>query len=211
MLEQEEGLSTKIILASASPRRKQIFEIMGLDFETIIPVDCHEESGGDPYETVKSNSIAKVDNVFKGLRSRKSKVYTGKKDPRFLISGFDTIVSVNNRILGKPSDQAEAYEFISMLAGKMHKVISGVCVLDCSTGKSGSSSGTTEVWFRELTESEIGNYISQNDVLDKAGAYNITGPGMMLVEKINGCFYNVAGIPVFKYIGLLKSFNYKIL
>jgi len=211
MLEQEEGLRTKIILASASPRRKQIFETMGLDFEIISPMDCDEDSSGDPYDIVRRNSISKAKNVLAGQGLGKLEVIYAGADSRFLISSFDTIVSIEDRILGKPSGPGEGYEYISLLSGRTHRVISGVCVLDSSTGKYEYSSSTTQVCFRKLSDSEIRNYISQNDILDKAGAYNINGPGLVLVEKINGCFYNVAGVPVYEYIKLLKKFNYKIL
>ena len=211
MLGQEEGLRTRIILASASPRRKQIFEAMGLDFDIISPVDCDEKSSGDPYDIVYRNSISKAKNVFGGQGSGKLKAIHSGEGFRFLISSFDTIVSIEGRILGKPSDPSEGYEYISLLSGRTHRVISGVCVLDSSTGKYEYKSSTTQVDFRKLSKSEIRNYISQNDVGDKAGAYNINGPGLVLVKKINGCFYNVAGVPVYEYIGLLEKFNYKIL
>jgi septum formation protein len=208
---QEEGPRTKIILASVSPRRKQIFEVMGLDFDIISPVGCDEESSGDPYDIVCRNSISKAKNVFRGQGLGKLKAIHSGEGFRFLISSFDTIVSIEGRILGKPSGPGEGYEYISLLSGKTHRVISGVCVLDSSTGKYEYNSSTTQVDFRKLSESEIRNYISQNDVGDKAGAYNINGPGLVLVKKINGCFYNVAGVPVYEYIGLLEKFNYKIL
>ena len=211
MLGQEESHKTKIILASASPRRKQVFETMGLDFEIISPMDCVEECNGDPYEVVSVNSIYKAENVFEGRGYRKLEGTRGKKDSRFLISSFDTIVSIDGRILGKPSGPKEAHEYISLLSGRVHRVISGVCVLDSRTGKYKCGSSTTEVWFRSLSKNEISNYILSGDVLDKAGAYNINGPGSVLVEKINGCFFNVAGVPVSEYIGLLEKFNYKIL
>lgn len=211
MLGQEKGHKTKIILASASPRRKQVLETMGLEFEVIFPVDCREECQGDPYSMVIRNSISKAKNVFSGQGSARPELFSGNKDFRFLISSFDTIVSVGNRILGKPSGPEEAYEYISLLSGRVHRVISGVCVLDSITGKYECSSGTTQVWFRDLAGSEISNYILRGDVIDKAGAYNINGPGSVLVEKIKGCFFNVAGVPVFEYIGLLEKFNYKIL
>jgi septum formation protein len=211
MLGQEEGPRTKIVLASASPRRKQIFEAMGLDFDIISPVYCDEENSGDPFDIVYRNSISKAKNVFGGQDLRKLEAIHSGEDFRFLISSFDTIVSIEGKVLGKPSGPEEGYEYISLLSGRTHRVISGVCVLDSSTGKYEYKSSTTQVDFRKLSESEIRNYISHNDVRDKAGAYNINGPGLVLVEKINGCFYNVAGVPVYEYIGLLEKFNYKIL
>ncbi len=206
MLEQEEGLRAKIILASASPRRKQIFEAMGLDFEIISPVDCNEEISGDPYDIVCRNSISKVKNVFEGYGSKKLEMIHCGEDSRFLISSFDTIVSIEDRVLGKPSGPGEGYEYISLLSGREHRVISGVCVLDSSTGKYECGSSTTQVYFRQLSESEIRNYISQNDVLDKAGAYNINDPEFKsFIEDVEGSYFNVMGLPIEKVEKMIEK------
>lgn len=202
MLGQEEGRKTKIILASASPRRREIFERMGLDFEIMIPEGCVEQKSGDPVRLAERNSIAKAQDVLKKIGDRKG---------RYLISGFDTIVSFKRRILGKPLNIEEAYSFIDFLSGKVHRVISGICIVDSVTGRYESDIGITEVKFRSMEPEDIKSYLAREDVMDKAGAYNIGGAGALLVEKINGCFFNVAGVPVFKFIDLLKKFDYKIL
>lgn len=202
MLGQEEGRKTKIILASASPRRREIFERMGLDFEIMIPEGCVEQKSGDPVRLAERNSIAKAQDVLKKIGDRKG---------RYLISGFDTIVSFKRRILGKPLNIEEAYSFIDFLSGKVHRVISGICIVDSVTGRYESDTGITEVKFRSMEPEDIKSYLAREDVMDKAGAYNIGGAGALLVEKINGCFFNVAGVPVFKFIDLLKKFDYKIL
>ncbi|HAJ95341.1 MAG TPA: septum formation protein Maf [Actinobacteria bacterium] len=202
MLEQEESFKTKIILASASPRRKEIFERLGLDFKVMAAEDCVEQRSGDPARIVEENSIAKARDVLGRIGSRKD---------RYLVSGFDTIVNLKRRILGKPSDIEEAYSFISSLSGKVHRVISGVCIIDSMTGRCESDTEITEVRFRNIEPEEIRTYLAREDVLDKAGAYNIGGAGALLAEKINGCFFNVMGVPVFKFVDLLKRFNYKIL
>ncbi|MCD4669103.1 MAG: Maf family protein [Actinomycetia bacterium] len=178
MLGQEEGHKTKIILASTSPRRREIFEHLGLDFEIMIPEGCVEQKSGDPVRLVKRNSIAKARDVLKRIGDRKG---------RYLISGFDTIVSFKRKILGKPSDTEEAYSFISFLSGKVHRVISGVCIIDSITGRYESDIEITEVKFRSIGPEEIRSYLAGEDVLDKAGAYNISSTGALLVEKINGC------------------------
>lgn len=202
MLGQEEGHKTKIILASTSPRRREIFERLGLDFEIMIPEGCVEQKNGDPVRLVERNSIAKAQNVLKKIGDRKG---------RYLISGFDTIVSLKRRILGKPLNIEEAYSFIDFLSGKVHRVISGICIIDSKTGRYESDTEITEVKFRSMEPEEIKKYLAREDVMDKAGAYNIDGAGALLVEKINGCFFNAAGVPVFKFIDLLKKFDYKIL
>jgi len=202
MLEQEEGFKTKIILASASPRRKEIFERLRLDFEVIAAEGYVEQKSGDPARIVEENSIAKAHNVLGRISSRRD---------RYLVSGFDTIVNLKRRILGKPSDIEEAYSFISSLSGKVHRVISGICIIDSITGRCESDIEITEVRFKKLEPEEIRGYLEREDVLDKAGAYNIGGAGALLVEKINGCFFNVIGVPVFKFADLLERFNYKIL
>ena len=202
MLEQEEGLKTKIILASASPRRKEIFEYLGLDFEIMIPENCVEEKYGDPSGVVEKNSIAKAQDVLRRIRHR---------NDRYLISGFDTIICLKRMILGKPSDIEEAYSFINILSGKVHRVISGICIIDSITGRHEFSIEITEVKFKNIEPERIRSYLQREDVLDKAGAYNIGGAGALLVEKINGCFFNIMGVPVFRFIDLLERFDYKIL
>lgn len=202
MLEQEEGFKTKIILASASPRRREIFEHLWLDFEVIAAEGYVEQKSGDPARIVEENSIAKARYVLGKIGNRRD---------RYLVSGFDTIVNLEGRVLGKPSDIEEAYSFISNLSGKVHKVISGICIIDSITGRCESDTEVTEVKFRSMKPEEIRTYLMREDVLDKAGAYNIGGAGALLVEKINGCFFNVIGVPVFKFVDLLKRFNYKIL
>jgi septum formation protein len=202
MLEQEEGFKTKIILASASPRRREIFEHLGLDFEVMAAESCVEQKSGDPARIVKENSIAKARDVLGRIGNRRD---------RYLVSGFDTIVNLKRRILGKPSNIEEAYFFISSLSGKVHRVISGVCIIDSMTGRCESDIEVTEVRFKKLGPEEIRGYLAREDVLDKAGAYNIGGAGALLVEKINGCFFNIIGVPVYKFVYLLERFNYKIL
>jgi len=202
MLGQKEGFKTKIILASASPRRKEIFEHLGLDFEIMPAEGCVEEETGDPLKIAEKNSIAKARNVLEKISSRRD---------RYLVSGFDTIVNLKRMILGKPSDIEEAYSFISSLSGKIHRVISGICIIDSKTGRCESDTEITEVRFKKLGQEEIKSYIAREDTLDKAGAYNIAEAGALLVERINGCFFNIVGVPIFKYSALLEKFNYKIL
>jgi septum formation protein len=199
---QGEEPKIKIILASASPRRKKIFENLGFDFEVLFPEKHVEEVQGNPIRITVRNSIEKARSVLGRCRSR---------DYRYLVCGFDTVVYYKNRVFGKPSDPDQAYHFISMLSGRVHRVVSGACIIDSETGRLETDSEVTEVRFRKLGRAEIDYYISRENVLDKAGAYNIDGAGALLVERIEGCFFNVMGVPVFKFINLLRKFDFKIL
>jgi septum formation protein len=203
-LEEEED-NKRIILASSSPRRKKIFEQLHLDFEIIKPIEAEERLFKNPYETVSYNSLVKVKNIYNHA------IINDLNYRNVLIAGFDTIVYWRGRFFGKPLDIKMARDFLTSLSGKSHSVISSVSVLDFNSGKYLSDSDITIVKFRKLDKVEIEKYLEIEYVLDKAGAYDISGFGSILIEKINGCFYNVAGLPVNKFIGLLKKFNYKIL
>jgi len=208
----EEGdRKIKLILASASPRRKKILELLKLDFKVIKPQNYIERQFNNPYIMVVENSIIKAKNVYNYLKKQNFKEHDPGYVDELLVVAFDTIVYINRRYLGKPVDRKQAIEFLNILSGKVHKVISGVCVLESVSGNYISDAESTRVKFRKLTLDEIERYLDKENVLDKAGAYNIFGYGSLLVEKINGCFYNVAGIPVYKFLNLLKKFGFNII
>jgi len=201
----------KLILASASPRRKKILELLKLDFKVIKPQNYIEKQFNNPYIMVVENSIIKAKSVYNYLKKQNFKEHDPGHVNEFLVVAFDTIVYINRRYLGKPVDRKQAIEFLNILSGKVHKVLSGVCVLESVSGNYISDAESTRVKFRKLTLDEIKRYLDKENVLDKAGAYNIFGYGSLLVEKINGCFYNVAGIPVYKFLNLLKKFGFNII
>ncbi len=208
---EEEGRK-KIILASSSPRRKRILELLKLDFDIIEPKDYLERSLSNPYRTVVLNSSSKARNVYDRIVSGKGgKGLEKSYKDKFLVSGFDTIVYLKNKYFGKPSSKKQAEEYLNFFSGKSHLVISGVCILSSSNGKYLYDTDTTRVKVRKLSSIEIKEYVEKENVFDKAGAYNIYGLGSTLVERVDGCFYNVAGLPIFKFVNLLKKFNYKIL
>jgi septum formation protein len=203
-LEEEED-NKRIILASSSARRKKILEQLHMDFEIIEPKESEERLFKNPYKTVCYNSLVKAKNIYNHA------IVNGLNYKNALIAGFDTIVYWRGRFFGKPDDINMAMDFLTSLSGKSHFVISGAAVLDFDSGKYLSGSDTTRVKFRKLGKPEIEKYLEIEYVLDKAGAYDILGFGSILIEKINGCFYNIAGLPVNRFIGLIKKFNYKIL
>jgi len=206
----DENKKIKFILASASPRRSLILNLLKINFDVIIPIDCHEEVLKDPYDTVIENSIKKSKNIADYVKINELKILTGNDYKDILICGFDTIVYFKNKYYFKPADLKEAKKFISTFSGKTHSVITGICVLSYRTGIIKTDFEETRVTFRELSEEDIDGFLLNEHVLDKAGAYNIEGYGASLVKKINGCFFNVAGLPIYKFLSILKKFEYNL-
>ena len=187
----------KIILASGSPRRRELLKDLGLDFEIYKP---------DVDETKLENESG--ENLC--LRLSKLKALCGaKKYPDSVIIAADTIVEIDGKILGKPHDRDEAFKMLKTLQGREHKVITGVSV--AKNEKIISQTEHTFVKFSDLTDSEIREYISTGECDDKAGAYAIQGIGAALIEKINGDYFNVVGLPLCLLRKILKIFNVKII
>lgn len=186
-------IAKKIILASASPRRKQILEDAGFSFSVeVIPVD--EEF----------DLLMDVKKVPKYL-SRKKILEFNHYDDNFLIISADTVVIVEGEILNKPADKQEAKAMLNRLSGKSHRVITGVslkCGEDIET-----FSDETEVWFKKLSDDEISFYIDHYSPFDKAGGYGVQDfIGMIGIERINGSFYNVMGLPIHRLYQHLKPY-----
>jgi len=192
-------VSKKLILASASPRRKQLLSQLGLDFTV-------EPSSGD--ENIRANLPPEVTAVT--LAEAKA-VNVACRHNDGLVLGADTIVVIDGRILGKPRDAGHASQMLSWLSGKWHSVYTGLALIDAETGKLIEDFEESRVKFKNLSEREIKSYINTGEPLDKAGAYGIQGKGSLLVEKIEGCYYNIVGLPLFKLNTLLFEFGIKIL
>lgn len=181
-----------IILASASPRRKELIHLISDDV-TVQPSDVDE--------TVPEGMDC--DAVPEFLAVKKAAA-VAKQFPDDTVIGCDTSVIVDDIILGKPTDREDAKRMLGMLSGKSHKVITGCAVF--KSGRSASFSEVTSVRFHPLTEAEIEWYLNTNEPFDKAGAYGIQGYGSLLIEGINGDYFNVVGLPVSKLNRLLKKF-----
>jgi septum formation protein len=188
-----------IILASASPRRKELLEKIALTFK-VEPSDFHEDltSGVKPEELVIDISRGKARAV-------------AAKYPDALIIAADTIGVIRGRIFGKPINALEAVKMLAMLSGKSHRVITGLTVLDSKTQKLISKTVETRVYFKKLSVAEISRYVASGEPLDKAGAYAIQGLGSLLVEKIHGDYYNVMGLPLNALSQILKKFGVNLL
>ncbi|MGI6442330.1 MAG: septum formation inhibitor Maf [Synergistaceae bacterium] len=173
-----------IILASKSPRRSELLKSLGWKFEVIAP-------------NIVENVILEekpADMVCRLAKEKAESVYKGHKN-RWIIAA-DTVVAIDEKKFGKPGDEVEARDMISTLQGRTHNVITGVSVISPS-GSMLVSAEETEVTFRKMTENEIAVYIEQGECMDKAGAYAIQDKGVLLVEKIKGCYFNVVGLPIY--------------
>lgn len=186
----------KIILASASPRRSEILDNLKIPFEKRTSlIDEQAFDIIDPVELVKTLAYEKARSVLK------------QEDQDAIVIGADTIVVYEHRILGKPKDTEEARMFLDMLSGKEHSVYSGLAMLQGSSDKIYVKSCETKVLMRRYQEDEILAYISTKEPMDKAGAYAIQGFGAALVEKIDGDYFNVVGLPISKLIEGLEFFG----
>ena len=187
----------KIILASASPRRKELMALAGIPFEAR-PVDADE--------TILC--CTPPEGAVMMLATRKAQL-AAEHFPDDLIIGADTIVAVGKHIYGKPDTSEEAFEMLSALSCKTHQVFTGVCIYTKS-GHRNAFCTRTDVTFFPLSEEEIRAYIATGEPMDKAGAYGIQGKGALLVEKIDGDYYNVVGLPISRLVRELKSFKAQI-
>ena len=185
----------KIVLASASPRRREILENIGLQFK--VAVCDADESRVD--KSIPVNLYVQELAILKAGEAAKLDVGDA------LIISADTVVYADGKIMGKPKDSAHAQEMLSALSGKTHSVFTGICVMRKRDMFSVCASVETKVVFKPLTESEILGYVSTGEPMDKAGAYGIQGKGSLLVEKIDGDYFNVVGLPVSKLCEILKE------
>jgi septum formation protein len=182
-----------LVLASQSPRRSEILRQAGISFIVrAIPVDETPLRGERPEDYVQ--------------RLAESKARAIPSAPDEVVLGADTTVVVDGEMLGKPANTADARRMIAMLAGRRHRVMTGIClrrgaetVRDCAA---------TEVWFARMSEGEIEDYAASGEPMDKAGAYAIQGLASKYVEKIDGCYFNVMGLPVALVYRLYRRFKY---
>jgi septum formation protein len=188
----------KLILASASPRRKELLEKLGLRFE-VDASNCEEEIDPalEPDELVRRISVAKAKSVAPRHRDA-------------VIIAADTIGVVGKKLLGKPHTADEAGKMLAQISGKSHLVITGFTILDTATNNIMTGTVSTKVYIKKLTRQEIAAYVQTGEPLDKAGAYGIQGLGAVIVEKIEGDYYNVVGLPLYALTEALKEFGISV-
>lgn len=187
----------RFILASASPRRRELLKKIGVTFE-VMPAKGEEViTKEQPEQAVMELSRQKAEEIAAGIQ-----------DEQVLVLGADTVVAYDGKILGKPKDETDARAMLSMLNGRTHSVFTGVTVIVIRNGKSEIHSfyEETKVTMYPMTDAQISYYIQTEEPMDKAGAYGIQGKGAVFIEKINGDYNNVVGLPVAKiFYKMLES------
>ena len=171
---------TRLVLASRSPQRKAILEQLGIEFTGEVP-DVEELDSGPPHEVALENAYRKAQAVAPARREA-------------LVLGVDTVVALGSRIYGKPTGAGQARQTLLALSGRRHAVVSGLCLVDAGRGRTAAT--TTIVEFRPLDEWMIGWYLASEEWRDRAGGYAIQGRGAALIDRIEGDYSNVVGLPV---------------
>ena len=182
---------TKLVLASASPRRRELLGLLGHDFE-VFATGIEELTEGDPAELVVENAIRKAQAAV-----------AGADDDHAIVIGVDTDVVLDGRLLGKPGDDAAARERIAALSGRTHRVLSGICVIGAERRLTGLVQ--TDVTFRDLDASEIDRYVESGEWRDRAGGYAVQGFGSSLIAAIDGDLSNVIGLPLAKLAAMIED------
>ncbi|MDA1313774.1 MAG: Maf family protein [Acidobacteria bacterium] len=179
----------RLVLASASPRRKNILQTAGIPFVTR-PADVDERllDGESPEEHVQRLAEAKARAVWREGET---------------VLGADTVVVVDSQILGKPADQSEAKQMLRALSGRSHRVLTGMCFFDGASAH--ASVEETIVYFRDLDDNELADYVATGEAADKAGAYGIQGAASKFIHRIEGCYFNVVGLPVSRVYSFIRS------
>lgn len=188
----------RIILASNSPRRKELLTQLGVAFE-VIPSKFEEQVVPmTPSRLVEHFAHMKAKDVVSSLQADA------------LVIGSDTIVCFDE-VMGKPKSKEDAFSMLKKLSGKQHQVLSGLSIINTVTGESLTGHECTKVKMKELSDAEITAYINTGEPMDKAGAYAIQGLGSLFVEGIEGDYFNVVGLPLFRLGNMLEHFGVKLL
>lgn len=180
------------ILASSSPRRKELLKMIGINPVIVVPdIDENTLPGEKVEDFLKRVTIAKGEAIYNSSYFH---------DP---VISSDTIVLCENRVIGKPSSRDEAYEFMKLLSNNKHEVLTGVAIR--YEGQVYYDYARTGVTFSEISEEELLYYLEHEEYMDKAGAYAIQGKASVYIQEINGCFFNVMGFPLNLFYGMLKK------
>ncbi|UNC90917.1 Maf family protein [Candidatus Contubernalis alkaliaceticus] len=189
---------SQLILASASPRRASLLKQVGLEFQVI------------PSNFIEDNTLQMTKHMLTVFFARSKAEEVASRVNDGIIIGADTVVVSEHEFLGKPGSAEEAFVMLKKLSGTSHQVTTGLAVLDKKSEVIRTLYSTTNVWFRKLKDEEINSYIKTGDPLDKAGAYGIQGKAALFVKRIEGCYFNVVGLPLSELAGILTEFGIKI-
>ncbi len=186
-------MAKKLILASASPRRKEILDTAGYSYETIPSVADELKGGVAPEELVRQNALNKAREVY------------SRSETESVVIGADTVVVLGETVLGKPNSKQQAFDMLKSLSNSSHRVLTGYAVVGGLGEKSGVCS--TEVKFRTLSDEEINAYIETNEPMDKAGAYGIQERACLFAESFTGDYFNIIGLPIAEIYPVLSDFG----
>ncbi len=188
-----------LLLASTSPRRRFLLREAGIAFDAVAPRDVAEDlPPGEPAEElVVRHALAKARTVAAPNRGR-------------LVLGADTVVVLDERVFGKPADEEEARAMLAQLAGRTHTVYTGLALVAGPRGRELAEAEPTAVTMRPLSDEEITYYVATGEPLDKAGAYAVQGRGALLVERVDGDYFNVVGLPLYRLSKMLAAFGYDV-
>lgn len=190
----------RLILASTSPRRKDLLDQLGLQFD-VIPSQFNEDSV----------AVTSPADLVRRLAVGKARAVLPEVEGEALVIGADTIVVLDGGILGKPRDEAEARAMLSSLSGRTHRVFTGVALVRLPGGEEHVGHEETAVTMRRLTPRQVAAYVASGEPMDKAGAYAVQGLGSVLVERLEGDYFNVVGLPLPKLARLLETFGIDVL
>ncbi|MDY8095964.1 Maf family protein [Paenibacillus polymyxa] len=196
-------ITPRIILASTSPRRKELLAFLRLPFE-VVPSHADESTpeSWTPQQIVETLAARKAQTVVNTVTQSKE---------AGLVIGSDTIVVLDGSVLGKPADHADAVRMLTALQGRTHRVYTGVACIHTGTGEVLVRHRQTEVTMKPLSQEQIVAYVNTGEPSDKAGAYGIQGMGATLVESIQGCYFNVVGLPLSLLSDMLSDFGVNVL
>lgn len=186
-------MDPRIVLASASPRRRALLAALGVPFDVVTSGAEEVHEGTVPAAIVEANARAKRDDVAARL------------DRPAIVIAADTLVFLDEHVLPKPADRDEAFRMLRQLSGNTHQVVTGLAIVDTAGGRAVEGSETTDVTFRKLSDAQIRRFIDIVNPLDRAGAYTVDGPGSLLVARYDGCYQNVLGLPMVRLDRLLAE------
>jgi septum formation protein len=188
-----------LLLASTSPRRRFLLREAGIAFDAVAPRDVAEDFPPDeaPEELVVRHARAKARSVAAASPSR-------------LVLGADTVVALDGRVFGKPADEEKARLMLGQLAGRTHTVYTGLALVDGPSRREAAGVEATGVTMRPLEEDVIRHYVATGEPMDKAGAYAVQGRGALLVERVDGDYFNVVGLPLYRLSKMLAAFGYDV-
>ncbi len=192
-------MTPRLILASTSPRRRELLGLLGLPFEVV--ASRYDE------ELVDSAGMAAPEYVTRLARGKAEEV-AGRMDNDALVIGADTTVVLDGQFLNKPQDAADAHRILRTLSGRTHEVYTGLCLM--RGGTAAANFARTEVVFSTLSDATIAAYVATGEPLDKAGAYGIQGKALSFIPEIHGDYFNVVGLPLFLLCRMLEEFGVSI-